>query len=102
MVIMTGTPDEQTPPRTADTADLRSYIADLLSKHTLRTSEVATLLGLGSAAAARVQMRRWEIQAAGRDLPSGEKLWPTAEIKTKNENRPEPQWWPRRTDPQGE
>jgi hypothetical protein len=43
---------------------------------TIRTSEVAALLRLRSAAAARVQLARWKLDAVGRDTATGEKLWP--------------------------
>ncbi|GAA0719588.1 hypothetical protein Drose_05895 [Dactylosporangium roseum] len=54
---------------------------------TLTTSEVAALLRLGSAAAARVQLARMGVAAVGRDVNSGEKLWPLAEISARQAER---------------
>lgn len=53
----------------------------------MTTGEVQRLLGLGSAAAARVQLRRWGIEADARAL-SGEKLWPADQIRQRAANRP--------------
>lgn len=54
---------------------------------TMTTSEVRDLLGLGSSAAARVQLIRWRIRAGGRDTATGEKLWDRAAVETANANR---------------
>lgn len=54
---------------------------------TMTTGEVQRLLGLGSLAAARVQLRRWGLTAAGRTL-SGEKTWPAAAVRERAGSRP--------------
>lgn len=49
---------------------------------TMKTSEVRDLLGLGSNRAARVQLTtRWGLTAVGRDVDTGEKLWPAARVR---------------------
>lgn len=53
----------------------------------MTTGEVQQLLGLGSLAAARVQLRRWGIDAVARAL-SGEKLWPAEHVRQRAANRP--------------
>ncbi len=52
----------------------------------MSTTEVRHLLGVGSSAAARVQLHRWRISAVGRAL-SGEKLWPAAAVRAAHASR---------------
>lgn len=58
-----------------------------MSQSTMSTGEVQALLHLGSPAAARVQLRRWGIEAVARAL-SGEKLWPAEHVHRRAANRP--------------
>ena len=51
---------------------------------TVTTTEAADLLGLKSAASARTVLRRMGVEAVGRDVVTGEKLWPAEQIR----NRP--------------
>lgn len=55
---------------------------------TMTTSEVQTLLGVKSAAAARVQIARMGLRAVGRDTDTGEKLWNREQVEAANANRP--------------
>lgn len=55
---------------------------------TMTTTEVAAFLGLGSAAAARVQLSRWGVESVGRTTEVGEKQWPAAEIVALHRSRP--------------
>lgn len=57
-----------------------------MTEDVLTTSEVQSLLNLGSPAAARVQLRRWGIAAVGRNL-DGQKTWPADKVKAKAETR---------------
>jgi hypothetical protein len=64
-----------------------------------RTSQVQAFLGLRSAAAARVQLRRWGIREATdgagrvlRDAVTGEKLWSAGEVRGRQESRPRPHY----------
>lgn len=53
---------------------------DVTIDDALTTGEVQAVLGLGSLSSARMQIRRWEIEAVGRDLATGQKRWPAGEI----------------------
>lgn len=52
------------------------------------TAEAAGVLGLGSPDAARVQLRRWQIEPAGTDPVSGERLWRRDDIEARQRARP--------------
>jgi hypothetical protein len=54
----------------------------------MTTAEVQQLLGVGSSRAARVQLARWSIEAAGRDVTTGEKLWPAGLVCARAATRP--------------
>jgi hypothetical protein len=54
----------------------------------MTTSEVREFLNLGSARATRVQLARWGIEAVGRDVGSGEKLWNAEQVRAARDNRP--------------
>lgn len=55
---------------------------------TMTTTEAQRVLGLGSRRAARQQLARWGITATGRDMATGEKLWPADQVRTAAANRP--------------
>lgn len=56
---------------------------------TLSTSQVQELLGLKSPRAARVELtKRWGLTAVGRDVETGEKLWPAGPVRERLANRP--------------
>jgi len=54
----------------------------------LTTVQVAELLGLGSPAAARVQLKRWGLEPCGTDSVTGEKLWRRREVDERRQGRP--------------
>ena len=56
---------------------------------TLTTSQVRDMLGLASNRAARVQLTvRWGLAAVGRDVETGEKLWPAGPVRERIAARP--------------
>ena len=59
-----------------------------MGAETMTTTQVQHLLGLGSSRATRVQLARWGIEALGRDVTTGEKLWPAGRLRAKAANRP--------------
>ncbi len=66
---------------------------------TWTTSQVREFLKLGSAAAARNQLRRWgvpqAVDAEGRalhDAATGEKLWPADMVRGRQDERPRPHY----------
>ena len=51
---------------------------------TMTTAEVRELLCLGSNRAARTQLTtRWGIAAVGRDVATGQKLWPADQVRAR-------------------
>lgn len=59
-----------------------------MTVETWTTSEVREFLGLGSNRATRIQLARWGIEAVGRAVDSGEKLWNAEQVRTARDNRP--------------
>lgn len=61
---------------------------DLAAGLHLTTAEVAELIGVGSAVAARVQLRRWGVDSSGTDDATGGKLWRRAVVLAAHNSRP--------------
>jgi hypothetical protein len=59
-----------------------------VAAETMTTTQVQQLLRVGSSRAARVQLARWGIEAVGRDVTTGEKLWPAEQVRAQAAARP--------------
>ncbi len=66
----------------------QEFASDREAGRIITTAQVASILGLGSPDAARVQLRRWEIEPAGTDDTTGERLWRRDAIEERHRTRP--------------